>query len=161
MTKMKNQLHVAVIALCIATACNAPTETAETTEATLGSIEFTPTGMSEAQPHFNKGLLLMHSFEYKDAEKSFQKAIKIDPDFYMAYWGEAMTHNHPLWSARYQEEGEKALANLAETSEERLALAPNEMEHDFMQGVEILFGEGEKVDNDMAYSKHMKKMVAK
>src|SRR5687768_6813815 len=60
----------------------------------LGEISFIVSGKEEAQPFFKKGLLLLHSFEYVDAAEEFQKARKSDTDFVMAYWGEAMTHNH-------------------------------------------------------------------
>ncbi|MEI9910493.1 MAG: hypothetical protein WDO71_12990 [Bacteroidota bacterium] len=42
-------------------------------------------------------MLLLHSFEYEDAAEAFIEARKLDPGFVMTYWGEAMTHNHPLW----------------------------------------------------------------
>ena len=60
--------------------------------ADLGHIDFPTSGSPEAQPHFIQGLLLLHSFEYQDARAQFQKAQKIDPNFILAYWGEAMTH---------------------------------------------------------------------
>src|SRR6187551_224064 len=62
----------------------------------LGEINFTATGKEQAQPFFEKGLLLLHSFEYEDAEEQFNRAIAIDKDFAMAYWGAAMTHTHNL-----------------------------------------------------------------
>ena len=67
----------------------------------LGEISFAVSGKEEAQVFFKKGMLLLHSFEYEDAAEEFQKARKSDTDFVMAYWGEAMTHNHSLW--RYQD----------------------------------------------------------
>ena len=65
----------------------------------LGTATFpTATPSAEAQTAFIRGLLLLHLFEYDDAAKAFQAAEKIDPTFVMAYWGEAMTHNHPVWN---------------------------------------------------------------
>jgi len=58
----------------------------------LGDAEFPNSGASEAQPAFERGLLLLHSFEYRDAAAAFREAQELDPDFAMAYWGEAMTH---------------------------------------------------------------------
>ncbi len=60
----------------------------------LGTIDFPTSGSAAAQPHFIKGVLLMHSFEYDDAREAFVEAQKADPGFAMAYWGEAMTFNH-------------------------------------------------------------------
>ena len=81
----------------------------------LGETSFTPTGKADAQPAFKKGLLLLHSFEYADAAEEFQNAKKIDPDFVMAYWGEAMTYNHPLWQEQDYNKGNETLDQLAAT----------------------------------------------
>ncbi len=45
----------------------------------LGVVNITITGKESAQPHFEKGLLLLHSFEYEDAREAFQMAQKEDP----------------------------------------------------------------------------------
>ena len=66
----------------------------------LGEVEFANSGAPEAQEQFTRGLLLLHSFEYDDAREAFQAAQEVDPDFAMAYWGEAQTHNHPIWQPR-------------------------------------------------------------
>src|ERR1700754_3206554 len=63
----------------------------------LGAIDFPTSGSAAAQPLFVKGVLLMHSFEYDDAREAFVEAQKADPGFAMAYWGEAMTFNQPVW----------------------------------------------------------------
>ena len=129
---------------------------------TLGTISFEPSGDEKAKPHFEKGLLLLHSFEYEDARTSFVKAREIDPDFYMAYWGEAMTFNHPLWSAQYTEEGHEALGRLSESAEQRIELAPTEIERDLMGGVNILFGDnGDKLERDKGYSAYMSELYRK
>ena len=66
----------------------------------LGRIEFPTSGPPEAQKHFLGGVLLLHSFEYDDARDEFRTAQKIAPNFAMAYWGEALTYNEPLWFAQ-------------------------------------------------------------
>ncbi|PSL07711.1 tetratricopeptide repeat protein [Cecembia rubra] len=47
------------------------------------------TDNSEARKYFNQGLLLAYAFNHAEAERSFQYAAKLDPDFAMAYWGQA------------------------------------------------------------------------
>ena len=66
-------------------------------ERRLGTISFANSGNAEAQRTFIEGVLLMHSFEFEDAATAFRAAQEIDADFALAYWGEAMTYNHPLW----------------------------------------------------------------
>jgi pentatricopeptide repeat protein len=111
-------------------------------QSTLGEIKFTATGKKEAQPYFEKGLLLLHSFEYEDAAEQFKKARSIDPDFTMAYWGEAMTHNHNLWRYLNFDKAIEVLHQLGNTAEEREAKAKTEIEKDFIKAVNILYSKG-------------------
>jgi tetratricopeptide (TPR) repeat protein len=130
-------------------------EAASTEAAHLGEIDFAITGSPEAQQLFREGLLLLHSFEYQDAREAFLKAQEADPECAMAYWGEAMTRNHPLWRRRGEEEAQEALQKLGESQEERLAKAQTELERDFIQAAEILFEKGEKNERDKAYADYM------
>lgn len=125
----------------------------------LGKLDFPNSGAEEAQEAFMEGVLLLHSFEYEDAREAFQRARRIDPDFAMAAWGEAMTHNHPLWRQVDLEAGREVLASLAPTPEERRAKAPTFREKDFLGAVEFLYGEGTKVQRDEAYAEAMGKMA--
>ena len=61
-------------------------------EDVLGKIEFPNSGKAEAQSDFLNGVRKVHSFEWEDAIESFQEAQRIDPDFVLAYWGEALSH---------------------------------------------------------------------
>src|SRR5262245_6574724 len=93
-------------------------------DATLGRIDFPNSGAAAAQEPFLRGVLLLHSFEYADAREAFQQAEAADSGFALAYWGEAMTHNHPLWREQDRDAARAALAKLAPTPEERLRKAP-------------------------------------
>ena len=63
-----------------------------------GSTDFPASGDPEAHALFIRGLVMLHNFEYEDAREVFQQVRSTDPDFVMAYWGEALTHEHPLWN---------------------------------------------------------------
>jgi len=63
----------------------------------LGTIVFPNSGKPEAQHAFLRGVLLLHNFAYPEAAQSFIQAQQADPNFALAYWGEAMTYNHPIW----------------------------------------------------------------
>src|SRR5438445_13118657 len=56
----------------------------------LGVVHFANSGAPRAQPAFQRGLLLLHSFEYPAARREFEKAEDLDPSFAMAVWGEAL-----------------------------------------------------------------------
>ncbi len=79
----------------------------------------------------------------------------------MAYWGEAMTYNHPLWAEQSYEEAIAALGKLSDSAEERVDKSETEIEKDFMRAVNILYGEGAKYERDIAYSEFMEKMYKK
>lgn len=127
----------------------------------LGVIDFPTSGSPSAQPLFIKGVLLLHSFEYDDAREAFVAAQKADPGFAMAYWGEAMTFNHPVWNQTSPDLAKAALAKLASSGDARRAKAQTEKEKDWIASVERLYGSGEKLERDLAYSEAMKRMFEK
>jgi tetratricopeptide (TPR) repeat protein len=106
-------------------------------------------------------MLLLHSFEYEDAGESFREAKTIDPDFVMAYWGEAMTKNHPLWQEQDFDKGTEILNALAPTPEERLEKAKTDLEKDFIGGINILYGKGDKATRDSSYAVYMESLYKK
>lgn len=125
----------------------------------LGSIAFPTSGSADAQPHFIRGVLLMHSFEYADAAEHFRMAQQIDPGFAMAYWGEAMTHLHAVWNEKDVAAARSILKRLAPTPEARLAKAPTHRERMYLDALEVLFGDGEKAALDTAYSRAMERLM--
>lgn len=63
----------------------------------LGSVNF-PTACSKAvESKFNRGVALLHSFQYEQARETFSEIGKQDPQCAMAHWGVAMSHYHGLW----------------------------------------------------------------
>ena len=140
-------------------------ETPRAQQGELGRIDFPTSGAAAAQPAFLKGVLLMHSFEYDDAKEAFVEAQKADPGFAMAYWGEAMTYNHPVWQQTAPDLARAALARLAPTVEGRLAKAPTAKEKDWLTALESLYGTGtstslspSKLTRDRAYAEQMRRM---
>lgn len=125
----------------------------------LGVVNITISGKESAQPHFEKGLLLLHSFEYEDAREAFQMAQKEDPKMAMAYWGEAMTYNHSLWQEQDYEAATTVLAKL-----DSLDLEKNttEIEKDLIESVHILYEpKTEKKERDISYSNFMEGLYKK
>jgi len=144
-------------------ACSSPEEREVTGENTfrLGEAHLDVSGVEAAVPAFERGLLLLHSFEYADARAAFEEAQTLDSTFAMAFWGEAMTYHHPLWRQQDYAAGNAALDRLAPTQEERLALAGTELERDLLGAVEVLYGEGDKYERDKAYASLMGELYEK
>ncbi len=125
----------------------------------LGNITFPTSGSSAAQPFFLEGVKELHSFQFDEAAVAFQKAQQLDPSFAMAYWGEAMSYNHPLWAQVDVPAAKKALEKLAPTLDARVAKARTDKEKAFLQAVDLLFySSNDKLTRDKAYSEAMSRM---
>ena len=86
----------------------------------LGKVDF-PTSCSErvqptldpsVQPMLEKGLALLHSFQYQEAQQTFAEAASREPKCAMAHWGKAMSLYEQLWdltSKQHLEEGRKEI----------------------------------------------------
>lgn len=129
-----------------------PEQHADSVSGELGTTHFPNSGAAGAQPDFLRGLLLLHSFEYAAARRSFQAAEREDPGFAMAYWGEALTYNHTLWGEQDLGAARAALAKLGATPEERAAKARSARERAYLAAVEQLYGEGDKERRDANFS---------
>ena len=124
----------------------------------FGMIELANSGSPEAQSPFLRGLAQLHNFEYNDAASAFRQAQQIDPNFALAYWGEAMTHNHPIWMQQDAAAARAILQRLAETEQDQLEKAGSPLEKDFMKAIHILYGDGDKKLRDHKYSNYLGEM---
>lgn len=130
----------------------------------LGELSFaTSTDSKAAQQAFERGMLLLHLFEYPFAAKEFQQAREIDPNFVMAYWGEAMTHNHPLWDQQDREQALIILQQLGKTPAARQATTTVDKERDWLAALDVLYlgkpGADRKTARDLAYLQHLQAMA--
>lgn len=122
-----------------------------TSDAAVGVVDFENSGAASAQDAFQRGVALLHNFEYARAAGEFRKAQAIDPDFAMAYWGEAMTHNHAIWMEQDRDAARAALGKLGASPKKRAAKAGTPRERAYLNAVEILFGDGAKEKRDFLY----------
>jgi tetratricopeptide (TPR) repeat protein len=130
-------------------------------EPNMGVISFANSGAPAAQADFVKGLAALHNFQYPLAAQAFQRAQAADPDFALAYWGEAMSHDHAVWHEQDLAAARAALAKLGATPEARAAKAKTPREKAYLEAAEILFGEGDENDRDRRYSLAMEQLHAK
>ena len=121
-------------------------------ESQLGKVEFPTSGSDKAQAHFLRGLAALHSFWYEEALEAFRESTKVEPDFAMGYWGEAMSHNHPLWSEQDISAGRQVLAKIKETPK------LTDRERAYIAALRRLYGDGDKRSRDAAYSVAMEKI---
>jgi len=128
----------------------------------VGSIEFpTSTHSAEAQQHFLRGVAILHSFGFEQALAEFQAAQEFDPDFAMAYWGETLSYNHPLFGGPIPDDASPraALKRLGATPEARAGKAPTDREKGFLAAVEALWSEdGSYDERRVAYMEAMRRL---
>ena len=92
----------------------------------LGTVSFSISCAAGSQQSFERGVALLHSFGYEEAEQQFVELSQKDPGCAMAHWGIAMSLFHQIWERpepaalkRGHEELEKAQKIGAQTERER------------------------------------------
>src|SRR5215469_10394573 len=66
-------------------------------EEDLGHVHMQTSCSDRVTVDFDRALALLHNFWYNRALQRFNHVAKNDPKCAMAYWGAAMTYNHPFW----------------------------------------------------------------
>ncbi|MBI4540348.1 MAG: tetratricopeptide repeat protein [Gemmatimonadetes bacterium] len=125
----------------------------------LGSVQFPVSCSAEAQPRFERGVAMLHSFWFPEARQSFQSAADADANCAMAYWGIALTYlGNPF-------AGVMAGTNLAaglEAAKKAQALgAPTARERGYVEAVRALYDDHERRDartRRLAYEEAMKRV---
>ncbi|HEY6253800.1 MAG TPA: hypothetical protein VI685_27910 [Candidatus Angelobacter sp.] len=124
----------------------------------LGTVSFPISCATAMQKPFERGVALLHSFVYEEAARQFQDVERQDPHCAIAYWGEAMSLYHQLWSRptdadlkRGQELLGKAQTIKAKTLRER----------DYIAALAVFYRDSAAVDHEkraIAYASAMKRV---
>ena len=121
----------------------------------LGKVNFQTSCSPQAHASFTRGMTLLHSFEYPQAEAAFKDAAAADPTCSIAHWGVAMSLYHPLWTPPSKAELERAHAALAKAE---AAPAKSERERDYVAAVAAYYRDSDKLDpkaRALAYNEAM------
>jgi tetratricopeptide (TPR) repeat protein len=126
-------------------------------ETQLGTVHFPVSCAASVQKPFERGVALLHSFWYEEAEKEFLDIAKDDPQCAMAHWGIAMSLWHQLWN----EPDAKVIARgLGEVkAAEKLKSTPRERA--YIAAIGEFYSHSDKLDHERrakAYSDAMKKV---
>jgi len=104
---------------------------------------------------FDRALALLHNFWYARALEAFTEVGQKDPQCAMAYWGAAMTYNHPFWDAPTKAEEAAAWA-LVQKGLSANRKSPREVA--YLAAVAALYkdaGAAPKSARDQAYAEAM------
>lgn len=146
-----------VLSLILLTSTVLPVTSPQTVTAGLGSVHFATTCSVPAQQIIDRGVAMLHSFEYEAASKEFEKAVVLNDGCAMAHWGIAMSKFRALWQPPTAEEIKTANTALDKAE----SLNPTPRERAYIVAVREVYRESEKrpypqrVEN---YSLAMEKM---
>jgi tetratricopeptide (TPR) repeat protein len=124
----------------------------------LGRVDFPTSCSSKVQPTIEKGVALLHSFQYQQAKQIFTEAANREPSCAMAGWGEAMSLYHQLWDFPGDEtlaEGRRDI----EQAQKSAALTPRERA--YLSAAGAFFQDNSKLthaDRWQAYLASMEKL---
>ena len=129
------------------------------TVAQVGTVHFPISCSASVQKPFARGVALLHSFWYEEAEKEFLDIAKDDPHCAMAHWGIAMSIWHQLWN----EPDAKVISRGLEeaTTPKKLGLKATPREDGYLDAITAFYAGSDKLDHAaraQAYSDAMKKV---
>src|SRR6266516_1849555 len=125
----------------------------------LGKVHFATSCKPEAQQLFDRAMLYQHSFWYRASQRSFEEALKIDPECAIAYWGIALSllyNPHVAPPAKNLAEGAAAL------EKGKAVGAKTQRERDYLDALSAMYADYTKVDHRtrvLAYLKAMERLA--
>ncbi len=125
----------------------------------LGTVTFPVSCNPAVQKSFERGVALLHSFWYEEAEKEFVHISAEAPNCAMAHWGVAMSLWHQLWN----EPDKKVIEHgMEEVHQARTTDGPTTpREKAYIAAISAFYSDSKKLDHDArakAYSDAMKKV---
>ncbi len=126
------------------------------TEKQLGTVHFPVSCAPAVGKPFERGVALLHSFWYEEAEKEFAAIAKDDPKCAMAQWGLGMSQWHQLWNHPDAATTKKGLEEAKQGARLHPATA---RERDYIAAMKAFYtGKGDFYARARAYSKAMEKV---
>jgi hypothetical protein len=127
----------------------------------LGKVNFETSCKPEAKKLFNRAMLYQHSFWYRASQKTFEDALKADPECGMAYWGVALSL---LWNPHTPPPAKNLAEGAAAIAKGKSVGAKTQRERDYIDALAVMYADHEKVDHRtriVAYSSAMEQLAKK
>jgi hypothetical protein len=110
----------------------------------VGKVNFPTSCPPEVQAKIERGVALLHSFQYEEAHQAFTSASEQDGHCAMAGWGSAMTLYHQLWDFP----NAMALANGRKQIERAQMLGANtDREREYIAATAAFYKDDPKLDH--------------
>ena len=158
-----NKTSLAVAAIAVSGASFALSAAlGQTDDNKLGKVHFETSCKPEAQKLFDRGMLYQHSFWYRASQRTFEEALKADPELRHRLLGHcaqpALESPHAPPAAQNLAEGSAALAKGKSVG------AKTERERDYLAALGAMYADYDKVDHRtrlLAYAKAMEALAAR
>jgi hypothetical protein len=125
----------------------------------LGTVTFPVSCAPAVQKPFERGVALLHSFWYEEAQKEFQQIATDDPHCAMAHWGVALSLWHQLWNNPDAKVIQHGLDEVHQAKNTDGPATPREKA--YIAAVAAFYGNSKKLNHDArakAYSDAMRKV---
>src|SRR5580700_10388350 len=129
------------------------------TTAQLGLVNFPVSCSPAVQKPFERGVALLHSFWYEEAEKEFMQISADDTHCAMAHWGVAMSLWHQLWDRPEAKVIQRGLDEVHEAKNTDGPTTPREQA--YIAAIAAFYTNSKKLNHEArakAYSDAMKKI---
>src|SRR5881628_2341774 len=108
----------------------------------LGRIRFATSCRGAAQSGVEHGVAYLHSFWYEKAVETFRAAAAEDSTCAMAFWGQAMSLLHPLWTPPSSADAQAAITAI----DRGLAEANTTRERDYLGAIRAYYADYDRTD---------------
>jgi hypothetical protein len=128
------------------------------TSTQLGTVRFPVSCRPEVQKSFARGVALLHSFWYEEAEKEFTQIAVDDPHCVMAHWGVAMSLWHQLWNNPDDKVIQRGLDEVHQAKTTDGPTTPREQA--YLSAIAVFYSNSKKLNHQArarAYSDAMRK----
>jgi tetratricopeptide (TPR) repeat protein len=125
----------------------------------LGTVNFPVSCAASVQKPFERGVALLHSFWYEEAQKQFQQIATDDPHCAMAHWGVAISLWHQLWNQPDVKVIQHGMDEVHQAKTAGGRATPREKA--YIAAVKAFYSDSKKLKHDArakAYSDAMKKV---
>jgi len=108
----------------------------------LGQVRFATSCRGVAQSGVEHGVAYLHSFWYERAAEAFDAAAAADSSCAMAFWGQAMSLLHPLWTPPSSADARVAISAI----DRGLAAGKTTRERDYLRAIRAYYADYDRTE---------------
>ena len=110
----------------------------------IGEARLETSCADAARSEIDRGVTLIHSFWYTEAEAAFRRAAESDSQCGMAWWGVAMANLHPIWAPPNPKE---LSAGIDAVGKAKQAGAKTEREKAYIGAIATYYADSDRLDH--------------